>query len=195
MKPAQQTERPPAHPAFGSRSKLTPCAGAGTPRVARKKTAAVRRAGIHWHGPGGKRELLQADADGTFKILTAGSAFEASIGRPARDLNVAELAIDRARALRELHEQAVAEGRPVHTVVYGVVDGLVCVYDLVAIPLSHRRELSLCLVYIQERERNFSLVEAMFQATKDRLLALAVIRDVAGAPVDFQIPLGMKAPP
>jgi diguanylate cyclase (GGDEF)-like protein/PAS domain S-box-containing protein len=131
--------------------------------------------------------LLQADAGGELKILTAGSAFEASVGRPARDLNVAELAIDRARALRELHEQAVAEARPVQTVVYGVVDGLVCVYDLVAVPLSRRQEHSLCLVYIEERERNFSLVEAMFQATKDGLLALAVIRDAAGVPVDFQI--------
>jgi PAS domain S-box-containing protein len=122
-----------------------------------------------------------------WKILTAGRAFEASIGRPARDLNVADLAIDRARALRELHEQAMAEARPVQTVVYGVVDGLVCIYDLVAVPLSNRRELSLCMVYIEERERNFSLVEAMFQATRDGLLALAVIRDAAGVPIDFQI--------
>ncbi|HMF06416.1 MAG TPA: hypothetical protein VKE72_05325, partial [Methylocella sp.] len=102
-------------------------------------------------------------------------AFETSIGRPARNLNVAELAIDRARALRELHEQAVAESRPVQTVVYGVVDGLVCVYDLVAVPLSNRQELSQSMVYIEQRERNFSLVEAMFQATRDGLLALAVI--------------------
>jgi hypothetical protein len=124
---------------------------------------------------------------GELKILTAGRAFEASIGRPARNLNVAELAIDRARALRELHEQAVAESRPVQTVVYGVVDGLVCVYDLVAVPLSNRRELSQSMVYIEQRERNFSLVEAMFQATRDGLLALAVIRDATGAPSDFQI--------
>jgi hypothetical protein len=33
----------------------------------------------------------------------------------------------------------------------------------------------------------FSLVEAMFQATIDGLVALAVIRDAAGAPSDFQI--------
>jgi diguanylate cyclase (GGDEF)-like protein/PAS domain S-box-containing protein len=131
--------------------------------------------------------LLQVDAGGELKILIAGKAFEASIGRPARDLNVAELAIDRARALRELHEQAVAQARPVHTVVYGVVDGMVRVYDLVAVALSHRRELSLCMMHIAERERHFSLVEAMFQATKDGLLALAVIRDAAGAPIDFQI--------
>jgi hypothetical protein len=119
--------------------------------------------------------------------LTAGQAFEAWIGRPARGLKVAELSIDRARALQELHDEAVGDAWPVQMVVYGVVDGLVCVYDLVAVPLSNRRELSLCMVYIEERERNFSLVEAMFQATKDGLLALAVIRDAARAPSDFQI--------
>ena len=131
--------------------------------------------------------LLHVDDASELKILTAGKAFEAWIGRPARDLNVAELAIDRARAVRELHDQAAAEARPVQTVGYGVVDGLVCVYDLVAVPLSNWRELSLALVYIEEREHKFSLVEAMFQATTEGLVALAVIRDAGGVPSDFQI--------
>ena len=89
--------------------------------------------------------------------------------------------------MRELHDQAAAEARPVQTVGYGVVDGLVCVYDLVAVPLSNWRELSLSLVYIEEREHKFSLVEAMFQATTEGLVALAVIRDAGGVPSDFQI--------
>ncbi len=131
--------------------------------------------------------LLQVDAGGELKILTAGSAFEASLGRPARDPDSAERIIERARTLRELHERAVAEARPVQAMVHGVVDGMVCVYDLVAVPLSRQREPSLSLVYIEERERNFSLIETMFQATKVGLLALAVIRDAAGVPADFQI--------
>ena len=47
--------------------------------------------------------------------------------------------------------------------------------------------MRLFLVYMQEREVKFSLVEAMFQATTDGLVALTVIRDAAGAPGDFQI--------
>ena len=182
--------------------------GAATARSCRWQSLEINTLRRRWHAaagpqksvppfeelalttPGGLAEnvaLLQVDGDGELKILTAGQAFEAWIGHPARGLKVAELSIDRARALQELHDEAVGDARPVQMVVYGVVDGLVCVYDLVAVPLSNRRELSLCMVYIEERERNFSLVEAMFQATKDGLLALAVIRDAASAPSDFQI--------
>ena len=140
--------------------------------------------------PGGLGEnvaLLEGHESGNPTIVTAGRVFEDWIGREADCLKVDELAIDRARALRELHDKAVNEARPVQTVAYGIVDGLVCVYDLVAVPLSNRRGLSPCLVYIQERQRNFSLVEAIFQATNEGLLALAVIRDAAGTPCDFQI--------
>jgi hypothetical protein len=161
--------------------------GAATARSCRWQSLEINTLRRRWHAaagpqksvppfeelalttPGGLAEnvaLLQVDGDGELKISTAGQAFEAWIGRPARGLKVAELSIDRARALQELHDELA---RPVQMVVYGVVDGLVCVYDLVAVPLSNRRELSLCMVYIEERERNFSLVEAMFQATKDGL--------------------------
>jgi diguanylate cyclase (GGDEF)-like protein/PAS domain S-box-containing protein len=40
---------------------------------------------------------------------------------------------------------------------------------------------------VKERERKFSLIEAMFQATTEGLVALAVIRDAAGTPIDFEI--------
>jgi hypothetical protein len=106
--------------------------------------------------------LLQIDGTGALTIAEGGKAHEAWIGRPAHSLKVSGLSIERARSLRELHDQAAEEGRPAQTVAYGVVDDLVCVYDLVALPLSSRRGASPCLFYIQERERNFSPVEAMF---------------------------------
>jgi hypothetical protein len=172
MKLAQKTERLLPGPAAGNRWKSIRCAGAGTPRRARKRASPFEELALTTPGVLAENvALLQVDGDGELKILTAGQAFEAWIGRPARGLKVAELSIDRVRALQELHDEAVGDARPVQMVVYGVVDGLVCVYDLVAVPLSNRRELSLCMVYIEERERNFSLVEAMFQATKDGLLA------------------------
>lgn len=131
--------------------------------------------------------LLLRDEACEFTILKAGKVFEAWIGCTADQLSAAELSIDRARALRELFGTVVKEARPVQTVAYGVVDGLVCVYDLVAVPLSSRQSPPSCLVYLQERERNFSLVEALFQATDEGLVALAVIRDAAGTPCDFLI--------
>ncbi|MBO0733197.1 MAG: EAL domain-containing protein [Methylocapsa sp.] len=140
--------------------------------------------------PGGAAEnvaLLERDQGGELRIVSAGKAFEAWVGCAAIDLKVAKLSIDRARSLRELHVQAASEGRPAQTVAYGIVDGLVCVYDLVAVPLANRCERASCLVYIEERQRNFNLVEAVFQAAKEGLVALAVIRGAGGVPCDFQI--------
>ena len=131
--------------------------------------------------------LLQFDDTGELNILRAGKVFEAWIDRPAHNLKVAGLSIDRARALRELYAKAVNEAQPVQAVVHGIVNGSVCVYDLVALPLSNRFGPPLFLVYMQERKRKFSLIEAMFQATTEGLVALAVVRDAAGAPIDFQI--------
>lgn len=131
--------------------------------------------------------LLQAGEDGEPVILDSGNAFEAWLGRQAANLKVGDLSIDRARALRELYDRALREGRPVQRVAYGVVDGLVCVYDLVAAPLSSREGRPPCMLYIQERAKNFSLVEAIFQSTDEGLVALTVIRDASGVPYDFEI--------
>ena len=92
--------------------------GAATARSCRWQSLEINTLRRRWHAaagpqksvppfeelalatPGGLAEnvaLLQVDGDGELKILTAGQAFEAWIGRPARGLKVAELSIDRAR--------------------------------------------------------------------------------------------------
>ena len=131
--------------------------------------------------------LLQMDEAGELKIMRAGKVIERWIDRPAHNLKVTDLSVDRARALQELLAQAMQESEPVQTVAHGVVNGSVCAYDLVALPLANRWGLHLFLVYLQEREEKFSLVEAMFQATTEGLVALAVIRDTRGEPGDFLI--------
>jgi diguanylate cyclase (GGDEF)-like protein/PAS domain S-box-containing protein len=141
-------------------------------------------------GPGGMGEnvaILQADETGEPGISKAGKLFQAWLGREAAGLKVCDLPPDRARALRELYDNALREARPAQTVAYGIVDGFICLYDLVAVPLSCRPQQPPCMVYIQERERNFSLAEAIFEATTEGLAALVVIRDAAGAPSDFLI--------
>ncbi len=141
-------------------------------------------------GRGGLGEnvaLIGSSGDSEPVILRAGKGFESWLGRPANGLAVSALSIDRKRALQELYDEAAAQNSPVQSVAYGVVDGLVCVYDLVALPLSSTPQTRRCMVYIQERQQSFSLVETIFQATDDGLLALAVIRDHAGVPSDFVI--------
>jgi len=131
--------------------------------------------------------LLRMDEDCVPQILKAGNVFEGWIGCPAQNVTIAGLSVDRARVLRELLAQAINEDQPVQTVAHGVVNGSVCLYDLIAMPLTNRWGLHLFLVYVEERDRKFSLVEAMFQAASEGLVALAVIRDAKGAAVDFQI--------
>lgn len=143
--------------------------------------------------PGGLGEnvaLLEADGSSELAISRTGKVFESWLGRPAHDLKVSFLSIDRARVLREVYAEAIKQGRPVQSVAYGVADGVVCVYDLVAVPLSSRQRSQgarRCMVCILERQRSFGLVETLFQAISDGLAALAVIRDPAGAPCDFLI--------
>ena len=132
--------------------------------------------------------LLQMDETHEFQILRAGKVFECWIDRSAHNLKITELSVDRARALQDLLDRAVNERQPVQTAAHGVVDGSVCTYDLVALPLANRWGSPLLLVYMQEREQKFSLVEAMFQATTDGLVALAVLRDARGEPNDFRSP-------
>jgi hypothetical protein len=131
--------------------------------------------------------LLQMEESRAFTILRAGQVFESWIDRPAHNLKVGELSIDRARALEELLGNVTGESHPVQTAAYGVVNGSVCLYDLVALPLANRWGPPFFLVYMQERERKFSLVEAMFRVATDGLVALVVVRDDAGTPNDFQI--------
>jgi diguanylate cyclase (GGDEF)-like protein/PAS domain S-box-containing protein len=131
--------------------------------------------------------LVQMGEAHAFQILRAGKVFEIWINRPAQNLKITELSVDRARALQDLLDRAVNERQPVQIAAHGVVDGSVCTYDLVALPLANRLGPSLFLVYLQEREQKFSLVEAIFQATTEGLVALAVLRDQTGAPHDFQI--------
>ncbi|MCI0465665.1 MAG: EAL domain-containing protein [Beijerinckiaceae bacterium] len=138
-------------------------------------------------GLGDSVALLQMDEAAALTILMAGKNFEEWIECEARKLKVNELSVDRARALCLLTGEAAKSNEPAQTIAHRVVDGLVCVYDLVALPLSNRWGQPLFLVYINERARNFNIVEAIFQATRDGLLALAVHRDTAGAPRDFQI--------
>jgi hypothetical protein len=95
--------------------------------------------------------LLKIDETHEFWILRAGKVFESWIDRSAHNLKITELAVDRARALQDLLDRAVNERQPVQTAAHGVVDGSVCTYDLVALPLANRWGSPPLLVYMQER--------------------------------------------
>jgi diguanylate cyclase (GGDEF)-like protein/PAS domain S-box-containing protein len=68
-----------------------------------------------------------------------------------------------------------------------VRDGLVRTYDLLALPTSSRWGHTLIGVYVNERDAQYNLLEAIFSTTDEGVLSLAAIRDAEGRPFDFQI--------
>ena len=83
--------------------------------------------------------------------------------------------------------EAIAEAlrtrAPVSTVAYRVRDGVVESYELLALPLACRWGP----IYVHECGVRYDLVDAIFQATGDRILAMVAIRKAAGVTQDLQI--------
>lgn len=131
--------------------------------------------------------LVSASEPGALEILMGGPAFEAWIDHPSRKLKITDVSTGSARALEEVVTQALKASHPAQTVAHAIVNGFVCSYDILALPLSNRWGPPLCLVYIEEQDRKYNLVDAMFEATNEGLVALAVVRDSRRAPSDFQI--------
>jgi diguanylate cyclase (GGDEF)-like protein/PAS domain S-box-containing protein len=103
------------------------------------------------------------------------------------DVALDTLSPDCATALAEVAANALAKCRPCHATAHCVRDGLVRTYDLLALPTSSRWGHTLIGVYVNERDAQYNLLEAIFSATDEGVLSLAAIRDAEGRPFDFQI--------
>ncbi|HET7888332.1 MAG TPA: sensor domain-containing diguanylate cyclase, partial [Bradyrhizobium sp.] len=97
------------------------------------------------------------------------------------------LSPDCATALSEVAGSSLARCRPCLSIAHCVRDGLVRTYDLLALPTSSRWGHTLVGVYVNEREAQYNLLDAIFSTTDEGVLSLAAIRDAEGRPFDFQI--------
>ena len=68
-----------------------------------------------------------------------------------------------------------------------VSEGMVETYEMLGFPMSWRWGPPLAAVYVQEAGTRYNLIETIFRSTDEGILALAAIRNAAGAAVDFQI--------
>src|SRR4029077_10354229 len=103
------------------------------------------------------------------------------------DIPVSDLSPDCATALTEAAASALANSRPYPAVAPCVRDGLVQIYDVLALPTSSRWGHTLIGVYVDERAPQYNLLDAIFAATEEGVLWLAAIRDSQGKPFDLQI--------
>ena len=103
------------------------------------------------------------------------------------DIALDTLSPDCATALAEVAGGALAKSRPSLSTAHCVRDGLVRTYDLLALPTSSRWGHTLIGVYVNERDVQYNLLDAIFATTDEGVVSLAAIRDSEGRPFDFQI--------
>jgi diguanylate cyclase (GGDEF)-like protein/PAS domain S-box-containing protein len=123
----------------------------------------------------------------SFTVSRAGHAISAWLGRDIHDTPITELSPDCGNALNEAAAGAIKGGHPYATSAYCVRDGLVETHDVLALPLDNRWGPAFVAVYARESGKRYDLVDTIFRSTEDGMLALAVLRDLANNPVDFQV--------
>ena len=130
--------------------------------------------------------LLKNSGD-RFEISRTGRYIQKWLSDDRWDIPVSDLSPDCATALTEAAASALANCRPYLTVAHCVRDGLVQIYDVLAMPTSSRWGHTLIGVYVNERAPQYNLLDAIFAATDEGVLSLAAIRDSQGKPFDLQI--------
>jgi diguanylate cyclase (GGDEF)-like protein/PAS domain S-box-containing protein len=104
-----------------------------------------------------------------------------------RNARLSQLEPDFAWALSNAAQCAVRNRAPHLAEAYFARHGNVQCYDILALPLANRWGPPFVAVYVGERGPRYSLVDAIFHSSDEGVIALAVIRDEEGRPIDFQI--------
>ena len=131
--------------------------------------------------------LLEGASCAEFKVLRAGRKIGDWPGADLRDKRLADLPRDCATALGEVLAQAVEASAPVPYRMFRVAEGMVETYEMLAFPMACRWGPPLMGVYVGEAGTRYNLVDTIFRSTDEGIVALAAIRNAAGAAVDFQI--------
>ncbi|HLZ06863.1 MAG TPA: EAL domain-containing protein [Bradyrhizobium sp.] len=103
------------------------------------------------------------------------------------DIPLNVLSPDCATALSESAGIALASGHPHLAVAHCVRDGMVRTYDVLALPTASRWGGTLVGTYVNERDAQYNLLDAVFAHTEEGVLSLATLRDARQRPFDFQI--------
>jgi diguanylate cyclase (GGDEF)-like protein/PAS domain S-box-containing protein len=126
-------------------------------------------------------------SNASFEVSRSGRFVQQWLDDHRWDISLSVLSPDCATALAESASHAIATGRPYLGRAHCVRDGIVRTYDVLALPTASRRGGTLIGTYVNEREPQFNLLDAIFATTEDGVLSLATIRDAGTQPSDFQI--------
>jgi len=131
--------------------------------------------------------LVSGEASDTMRIMRGGRRIQEWIGTDIRGKLVGDLSADCAILLAEVLSQALQTGDVIQSLTHRVRDGVVETCDILALPLSCRWGAPLITVYVGEPRSRYNLIDTIFNATDEGILAFAAIRDSAGEPIDFQV--------
>jgi diguanylate cyclase (GGDEF)-like protein/PAS domain S-box-containing protein len=131
--------------------------------------------------------VLLKDGPQGLEISRTGRYAQLWLEHDRGDVTLDTLSPDCATALAEAAGSALAKCRPYLAAAHCVRDGLVRTYNLLALPTSSRWGHTLIGVYVNERDAQYNLLDAIFSTTDEGVLSLAAIRDSEGKPFDFQI--------
>lgn len=130
--------------------------------------------------------LLSGQPD-ALTVSRSGRYVEQWLDASAQGAPLAVLAPDCATALGEAVACASQNNEPYLGSAHCVRDGMVRRYQVLALPTVSRWGRALYGVYVNESGDRYNLLDAVFRSTDDGIMSLAIIRDAAGRPFDFQI--------
>ena len=131
--------------------------------------------------------LIEGNSRNEFRVLRAGQKIHDWAGVDVRGLHIAELPGDCANGLSEALCRAIEAAAPITHRMHRVSDGMVETYEMLAFPMYCNWGASLSGVYLHEQGARYNLIDTMFRATKEGILALTSERNAAGTAHDFQI--------
>jgi diguanylate cyclase (GGDEF)-like protein/PAS domain S-box-containing protein len=130
--------------------------------------------------------LLKKDRD-AIAVSRSGRYVQQWLEDERWDITLDVLSPDCATALAESAANALATNRPHLALAHCVRDGMVRTYDVLALPTASRWGGTLVGTYVNERDGQYNLLDAVFAHTEEGVLSLATLRDARRKPFDFQI--------
>ena len=123
----------------------------------------------------------------SFEVIRAGRYFQEWVAADIANTPLDDLPPDCALASSEVALNALRSSRPHLAVAHCVRDGLMRIYDIMALPMRSRRGATFVAIYVNEKGSRFNLLDTIVGTSAAGTVSLAAVRDQNGKPFDFQI--------
>ncbi|MFC4171740.1 putative bifunctional diguanylate cyclase/phosphodiesterase [Microvirga sp. GCM10011540] len=131
--------------------------------------------------------LVTTNGHAPLAILWGGARFERWLGHEVQGLDIGSLLADVTHGMREVVHDALRSCAPATTHCIRFRQGTIESTGLLALPLANRQGHPFVLLFIEGVTSRLDLVDAIFRATNQGMLALSVVRGESNEVTDFTI--------